>query len=264
MQGRKRLLIAGVRWRLEWYKEGTMEQFYLTKDISDGIKDVDVQQGIVTGYFSIFGNIDSDGDIVLPGAFKKTIKENGPDSPKPRILHLYQHNPSQVIGKPHVLKEDKKGLYFESKISDTSLGKDVLQLYRDKVLTEHSIGYQIVKREVDDSGKERIQKLTELKLWEGSTVSWGANMEAIVETVKTEGKGSKSWDILIKKLDALQSAVNGDYTDETARQLEIYFNQLKQLTISLLTEKPTEVTVKLEPKLDGNKLAELLIKHIKL
>lgn len=239
-----------------------MENFYLTKDVSDSIKDVDTVQGIVTGYFSIFGNKDSDGDIVLPGAYRKTLKENGPNSEKPRILHLYMHDPYKPLAKPHVLKEDKTGLYFESKISDTALGKDVLQLYMDKVLTEHSIGYQIVKREVDE--KEETQKLIELKLWEGSTVSWGANMDALVSTVKTEGKDSHSWEILIKKLDALQSAVNGNYTDETARQLEIYFNQLKQLAISLLTEKPRELTIEIKPKIDGAKLADVLLKQIKI
>ena len=240
-----------------------MENYYLTKNVLDGaIKDVDVQTGIITGYFSVFGNVDSDGDIVLPGAFKKTIRENGPDSSKARILHLYMHDPSKILSKPHVLKEDKHGLYFESKISETSLGKDVLQLYRDKVLTEHSIGYQIVKREVDE--KEETQKLVELKLWEGSTVSWGANMDALVSTVKTEGKDSHSWEILIKRLDALQSAVNGSYTDETARQLEIYFNQLKQLAISLLTEKPRELTIEIKPKIDGAKLADVLLKQIKI
>jgi uncharacterized protein len=239
-----------------------MENFYLTKDVSDSIKDVDTVQGIVTGYFSIFGNKDSDGDIVLPGAYRKTLKENGPNSEKPRILHLYMHDPYKPLAKPHVLKEDKTGLYFESKISDTALGKDVLQLYMDKVLTEHSIGYQIVKREVDE--REETQKLIELKLWEGSTVSWGANMDALVSTVKTEGKDSHSWEILIKKLDALQSAVNGNYTDETARQLEIYFNQLKQLAISLLTEKPRELTIEIKPKIDGAKLADVLLKQIKI
>lgn len=239
-----------------------MENFYLTKDVSDSIKDVDTVQGIVTGYFSIFGNKDSDGDIVLPGAYRKTLKENGPNSEKPRILHLYMHDPYKPLAKPHVLKEDKTGLYFESKISDTALGKDVLQLYMDKVLTEHSIGYQIVKKETDE--REETQKLIELKLWEGSTVSWGANMDALVSTVKTEGKDSHSWEILIKKLDALQSAVNGNYTDETARQLEIYFNQLKQLAISLLTEKPRELTIEIKPKIDGAKLADVLLKQIKI
>jgi len=238
-----------------------MENFYLTKDVSDSIKDVDTVQGIVTGYFSIFGNKDSDGDIVLPGAYRKTLKENGPNSEKPRILHLYMHDPYKPLAKPHVLKEDKTGLYFESKISDTALGKDVLQLYLDKVLTEHSIGYQIVKKEVDE--REETQKLVELKLWEGSTVSWGANMDALVSTVKTEGKDSHSWEILIKKLDALQSAVNGNYTDDTARQLELYFNQLKQLTISLLTEKPEQSTLRKEP-IDVDKLMSKLLTHLKI
>jgi len=240
-----------------------MESYYLTKDISDGIKDVDTVTGIVTGYFSVFGNKDSDGDIVLPGAYRKTLKENGPQSEKPRILHLYMHDPYKPLAKPHVLKEDKTGLYFESKISDTALGKDVLQLYLDKVLTEHSIGYQIVKREVDEARDE--QKLVELKLWEGSTVSWGANMEALVSTVKSEGKDSHSWDILIQKLDALQSAVNGSYTDDTARQLELYFNQLKQLTISLLTAKPDKSTLEVsEPIVKADDLMAKLLTHINI
>lgn len=239
-----------------------MENYYLTKNVLDGaIKDVDVQSGIITGYFSVFGNLDSDGDIVLPGAFKKTIRENGPDSGKPRILHLYMHDPSKILSKPHVLKEDKHGLYFESKISETSLGKDVLQLYRDKVLTEHSIGYQIVKREVDESGKERIQKLVELKLWEGSTVGWGANMEALVSTVKTEGSKGKAFNNIIEKIKALESAVKGTYTDDTARELEIQLNQLKQLVINSLTEEPVSSTP--EP-IDGKLLGELLKSKIKI
>jgi uncharacterized protein len=241
-------------------KNKDMENYYLTKNVFEGaIKDVDVQAGIITGYFSVFGNVDTDGDIVLPGAFKKTIKENGPDSPKPRILHLYMHDPAKILSKPHVLKEDKHGLYFESKISETSLGKDVLQLYRDKVLTEHSIGYQIVKREVDESGKERIQKLVELKLWEGSTVGWGANMEALVSTVKSEGKQGKTFDNIIEKIKALESAVKGTYTDDTARELEIQLNQLKQLVIDSLTE-PVSSTP--EP-IDGKLLAEILKSKIK-
>ena len=242
------------------YKE--MENYYLTKNVFEGaIKDVDVQTGIVTGYFSVFGNLDSDGDIVIPGAFKKTIRENGPESGKPRILHLYMHDPSKILAKPHVLKEDKHGLYFESKISETSLGKDVLQLYRDKVLTEHSIGYQIVKREVDESGKERIQRLIELKLWEGSTVSWGANMEALVTTVKSEGKQGNTFNTIIEKIKALESAVKGSYTDDTARELEIQLNQLKQLVINSLTEEPVSSTP--EP-IDGKLLGELLKSKIKI
>jgi len=207
-------------------------EYMLYKDVTDGvIKDVDPVKGIVTGYFSIFGNKDSDGDIVMPGAYKKTIKENGPDSAKPRILHLFMHDSTKPLAKPSVLKEDKTGLYFESTISHTQLGKDVIQLYQDKVLTEHSIGYQIVKREVDEQREE--QKLLELKLWEGSTVSWGANMDAIVSTVKEEGATKGVMSKLITMMDALDLALKGNYSEDTARQLEIQFNQLRQLVITL-------------------------------
>jgi uncharacterized protein len=217
-----------------------MKDYMLYKDLSDGaIKDVDTVKGIVTGYFSVFGNKDSDGDIVIPGAYKKTLKENGPDSERPRILHLYMHNAEKPLAKPTVLKEDKKGLYFESQISQTQLGKDVIQLYQDKVLTEHSIGYNIVKREVDE--KEETQKLIELKLWEGSTVSWGANMDALVATVKGEGMPDKTtWDKLITMMDALDKALQGNYSDDTARQLEIKFNQLRQLIITLARKAEPE------------------------
>ena len=218
----------------------------LYKDLTvEAVTDVDQIKGIVTGYFSIFGNKDSDGDIILPGAYKKTLRENGPESEKARILHLYMHDSYKVLAKPNVLKEDKKGLYFESKISLTALGKDVLQLYMDKVLTEHSIGYQIVKREVDESTD--TQKLIELKLWEGSTVSWGANMEALVESVKgIDDKDAVSK--LITKMDALETAIKGSYTDDTARQLEISLKQIQQMLISLVRKEPESSTHPEEPK----------------
>ena len=56
------------------------------------IKGADEKKGIVEGYASIFGNIDSDKDMIMPGAFSKTITERGPGSAKPRIKHLWQHN----------------------------------------------------------------------------------------------------------------------------------------------------------------------------
>jgi len=231
-----------------------MDNFMLYKDVSDGVvQDVDTVKGIITGYFSIFGNKDSDGDIIMPGAYKKTLKENGPDSPKPRILHLYMHDPYKPLGKPKVLKEDKKGLYFESEISHTALGKDVIQLYQDKVLTEHSIGYQIVKRERDEQREE--QKLIELKLWEGSTVSWGANMDALVSTVKGEGiPDRKVLDRLLSMMDALDTALKGNYSEDTARQIEIQFKQLQQTIISLVRKEPenTPEDRKPEMKIDAD------------
>jgi len=230
----------------------------LFKDCGGSVKDVDVKQGIICGYFSKFGNKDSDGDIIVPGAFTKTLKENGPGSGKPRILHLLQHEPTMPLGKPQVLNENSEGLYFESKISGTSYGRDTLKLYEDGVLTEHSIGYKVIKNEP----KEDANYLHEIRLWEGSTVSWGANMEATVTGIKAEDKEA-IYDKLIKKLEAMTYAVKGNYTDDMIVQLEIQIKQIQQLIMSLAElEKPVITSTVTEPKQEIDVVS--IIKQFKL
>jgi HK97 family phage prohead protease len=90
-------------------------------DISTGtlpleIKDIDGKKGIVTGYFSSFNTLDSDGDVIKPGAFARSIKERGPKSMKPRIKHILNHDWCQPLGRLEVLQEDSKGLYYESQL----------------------------------------------------------------------------------------------------------------------------------------------------
>ncbi len=149
------------------------------------IQDVDQKQGIVSVYWSSFNFKDDNqpyGDIVRPGAFRKTIVEGGPDSNRRRIKFLFQHNTSQMLGIPSELKEDNFGLFCRCKISQTSLGKDVLILYNDGVITEHSIGYDIVQKAFDASLAARL--LLELKLFEGSAVCFGMNEHTPTVSVK--------------------------------------------------------------------------------
>jgi HK97 family phage prohead protease len=146
------------------------------------------------GYANVFGVRDSWDDIVEEGAFKKTIKEN-----IKRIKVLNQHNYTQVIGRPLTLGEDKKGLEFKAKISDTTLGRDVYTLIKDKALTEMSIGYNAVKWEYDED--EGIRYLKEIRLWEISPVTWAANEFATISKQMLE-----NYDIMeseIKRLEAL-------------------------------------------------------------
>src|SRR5688572_2497050 len=112
--------------------------------VEDGIKDIDEAKGLIVGHFSKFGNIDSDGDMIMPGAFSKSLKEN-----YKRIKHLYQHDsfrPLSATKKDNlIVKEDKDGLYFESTISKTSWGNDAIRLHVDGVIDENSIGFKTVK-----------------------------------------------------------------------------------------------------------------------
>lgn len=203
------------------------------------IKDVDAKTGTVTGYFSIFGNIDSDGDIVMPGAFTRSLKNN-----YTRMKHLNQHRSGEILAgtrKGHlVIKEDTKGLYFESKISQTTLGKDVILLYEDGALDEHSIGYEVLKSRDSDTQfrqsrwnpeqKIPVKELIELKLWEGSTVTWGANEMATTESIKSLTK-EQAFDKMSCVLKAIR---NGKYEhEEVFEMLELTFEQLKQHIIDL-------------------------------
>jgi HK97 family phage prohead protease len=189
------------------------------KNISEGIiEDVDDVKGIVTGYFSAFNNIDSDGDVIVSGAYKKTVAENGPTG-RNRIMHLLQHNPLMPLAKPMELMEDAKGLRFTSKITETSYGKDVIKLYKEGVFNEHSVGFEIVKSD----NKAGYREIREIKLWEGSTVTWGANPSTPIESMKSWDK-PKTEDMLAKFCNILR---NGDLTDESMIQLEIGLKQIE-------------------------------------
>ena len=139
--------------------------------------ELDEEEGIFSGYAAVFGNVDSGGDVIEPGAFTKTIAEGWE-----RVKILALHNDCWLpIGRPLELREDSNGLFIKAKISDTSMGRDVKVLLKDGVLTELSIGYDPVVFEYDEAG---IRHLREVKLWETSLVTWAMNNRAVVTDYK--------------------------------------------------------------------------------
>ena len=187
------------------------------KSLNNSIKDVDTSQGIVTGYLSAFGNVDDGMDMIVKGAFAESIKSWGVDG-KDRIKHLWQHDTSKPIGKITLLKEDAYGLYFESKLSKTQLGQDALIQYQEGILKEHSIGYGVIQEEkkVDEKGKVTHWELQKVKLWEGSTVTWGMNEMALVNEVKSLEQFEKYIELLESKS---KIGVLSDYELEKTEQI---------------------------------------------
>ena len=150
-----------------------------------GLKDINATGRTVQFYGSAFGNEDSDGDIIMPGAYTKTILENGPGSRQPRIKMLLQHDTRRIIGKFTELVEDAKGLLCTAVLADTEDGNDALALY-GLDLFEHSVGFQTIKSEFDNTDPENpVRRLTELKLWEVSAVTWGANKDTPLVGLKS-------------------------------------------------------------------------------
>jgi len=138
------------------------------------------------GYASYFNNIDSYDDIIERGAFKKTISEN-----RGRIKVLWQHDAAEPIGIPEEMYEDDNGLYVRAKISMTDTGKKAMTLIKDGVITEMSIGYDVMKDDYKMMGNRRVRMLKEVRLWEFSPVTFAANdkakimkMRSLLENVK--------------------------------------------------------------------------------
>ena len=209
------------------------------------IKDLDEKKGILICYPSIYGVIDSDKDMVMPGAFTKTISEWGPSSPKPRIKHLWQHDRYQLIGRPELMKEDGKGLYVESLFGKDQFSQEKLQQHIDGIITEMSFGYEIVKAEKSATREgQEYQRLTELKMWEYSSVTWGANMmtEAF-SGVKTEDKKT-ALDLLNTRMDKFIKALrNPKYTDDTLESFELEIKQIQAIINELLLkQEPVKTT----------------------
>jgi HK97 family phage prohead protease len=141
-----------------------------------GFKADDIEGRTFRGYASTYDK-DLGGDIIVRGAFQKTLAERGS-----RVKVLWQH--SEPIGKPKEMREDDKGLYVEAMISKTRLGDEALELMRDGVIDQMSIGYSIPagKSDMDESGTRIIK---ELKLYEFSAVTFPMNEAAIITGVKT-------------------------------------------------------------------------------
>ena len=187
---------------------------------------VDLDKNEFEGYASTFGNRDLHGDIVERGAFAKTIQER---FPKGMVKVLWQH--WEPMGLPKHMEEDSKGLYVVAKVSKTNENQDRLQLMKDGVVDRLSIGYDVVKREVDDSAKDRTVRLKELKLYEFSPVTFPANEEAVISGVK-EMEG------LLRRVPQLAQHIKG-YDLAAARQIEDAIEALKALLDALEPGKPT-------------------------
>lgn len=222
-----------------------------TEVLTAEIMDMNPKQGIVTGYFSKFNNVDGDGDIIRPGAFTKTIKEQGPQSSLPRIKHLLNHDPSLPLGVLKSLTEDNYGLAYESQIGSHEGGEDFIKMVESGLITEHSIGFKIIKRNQIQSYENYLKnpsagqyEITEIKLYEGSSLTaWGANPLTPITSLKS----INDVDLLVAKHEAIDKFCrNTTATDDTIQMLLLHSKQLAQLILDM--KSTTEPVKAIQPE----------------
>lgn len=154
------------------------------KDFEFEVKEF-AETGGLTGYLSTFGNVDGGKDIVVAGAFKKTLEDN---PVKPLIWHHDPSEPSKVVGS-FTAKEDARGLFIDADFLPDPDSQNVR--IKCKALRERgvklglSIGYQIIRSAWDKVKGESVRLLQELKLNEGSLTLFPMNEMALVTGVKS-------------------------------------------------------------------------------
>ena len=133
------------------------------------------------GHGSIFGNEDLGGDIVMPGAFKRTLKQYQEKGDLP--LMFWMHDPSRVAGKWTDMYEDGDGLRVKGVLADTPLGNEIRTLLQMDAVKGLSIGYRTLDDDYDKHGRRLLK---ELELWEVSVVSLPMNPLAQVAHAKSQ------------------------------------------------------------------------------
>lgn len=137
------------------------------------------EPGKFTGKASVYGVIDSYGDVVMPGAFTKTLAEKGNE-----IVVLSQHDQTNAIGIARLSDSSDALLITDGRLElELASARDEYVRLKSGLITGISIGY--VTR--DARFEQGVRQLTDIDLWEVSLVTFPANDFARVTDVKTSG-----------------------------------------------------------------------------
>jgi HK97 family phage prohead protease len=188
------------------------------KDFKFQFKDV-AEDGTFTGMAAVYNNVDLGGDVIEPGAFAKTIADNGGEVPI-----LWQHDSREPIGMGKVT-DGPEGLKIEGTLftAESDVARKAHGLMKRGVLKGLSIGYDAVQKTIDNG----VRYLKELKLWEVSTVTFPMNTRALVSGVKNDA------DLLEEAAKALNERVEeikaGRTLSEASRnRLQASMDSMKQ------------------------------------
>jgi len=202
----------------------------LYKHFTRQVKDLDSKEGIVVAYANYYNNEDADGDIIMPGSFKRTVNNN-----LHKIRVFKDHDRYTVLGVPiEINADDETGLLTTTKFNmqkevSRDMFTDIELMMNHGQEADLSVGIIPVQRDENDR-----RKILENKLKEYSFLSsWGANSMATVQQIK-QGKPVDEIIAIITK------AYDMDYSDSRLQEIE---NILKSLSPASSHADPTEDTI---------------------
>ena len=205
-----------------------------TLDVQFDIKALDdsEEKGEFSGYGSIFGNKDLGNDVVVEGAFAKSIGKKGAKA----VKMLYQHRADEPIGVFDEIIEDRRGLKVKGRLAmGTQRGREVYELMKMGAIDGLSIGYRVDPKgyDYDDKGKRRYLKSVDLM--EISAVTFPMNPRARVSAVKTE-KTVREWEEVLRDAADLSRSEAKVAASAVAKALEQRDADTQEMSSELVSE----------------------------
>lgn len=150
-----------------------------TKDFKFNLDDIDEEKGTFTGFASVFDVVDSYNEVVLPGAFKKTLKENDGKFPL-----TWFHDIREPLGIIYP-KEENLGLRVKGHLNlDVQSAREKRSLIQQGAISGMSIGFKTMQ----DKWDNEIRRLKECKLHEIALITrnFQACPGADIDSIKAE------------------------------------------------------------------------------
>ena len=148
-------------------------------------------EGQFVAYASVFGNVDSTGDVVVRGAFAKTLAEwAASGNPIPLLFGHEMNDPDYNIGYVINAVEDNVGLLVTCQLDlENPKAKQVYRLIKGRRVDQMSFAYDVISKvETYYEGDMEVSEILEVKLYEVSVVTLGANQETEILAVKRAGE----------------------------------------------------------------------------
>ena len=172
-----------------------------------------LEEGQFEAYASVFGNVDSYGDVVMPGAFADSLKEwEGSENLLPVLFGHNMSDPEYNIGHVVSAVEDEKGLRVIAQLDlETPKGLATYRLLKGRRISQMSFAYDVLEGAWGTKDGQDVYELRKLKVYEVSVVPIGANQETEILGVKAAAAalvgGIKEGRVIsAKNLDSLRSA----------------------------------------------------------
>jgi HK97 family phage prohead protease len=182
----------------------------------------DEAEGKVEAVFSVFNVVDSDNDIVAPGAVKSGFGDKG-------VAMVWGHDWKDVIGRGVIEQDNEKAVFKGQFIMDTERGRDAFNTVKAMGdLQQWSFGFEVLDSDKkmitkNDGTEHEVRELKELKVWEVSPVLVGANQNTYTMAVKNDKSSGVRFE---------------DEVSDVRNRLDKLINRSKELTsIRLQKEK---------------------------